>query len=180
MVYGAFATLPVLLLWIYISWSIVLIGAELTKTLGQGSAQSLVAPKTEALVQHLEVLLAYHKGFDLGQKTEEVISQLRNRPAFKERSPESTLQSLIGAGFLVDTSAGQVVLGKSLKDLTLGDFLVSLGIDRPSSRELASLAGSTVHELALLVSRWQVALKDELTLLEMSLADLLVDESTHS
>ena len=33
-VYGAFATLPVLLLWIYLCWVILLLGAELTQCLG--------------------------------------------------------------------------------------------------------------------------------------------------
>jgi membrane protein len=35
MIYGAFATVPLLLIWIYIAWLLVLIGAEIAASLAE-------------------------------------------------------------------------------------------------------------------------------------------------
>lgn len=44
-VYGAFATLPVLLVWIYLCWVILLLGAELTQSLGALRAREMTGPR---------------------------------------------------------------------------------------------------------------------------------------
>ncbi|UJJ32304.1 YihY family inner membrane protein [Halopseudomonas maritima] len=38
LIYGAFAAVPLFLLWIYVSWLIILLGAELVSNMGNGSA----------------------------------------------------------------------------------------------------------------------------------------------
>jgi membrane protein len=46
-VYGALSTLPIFLLWIYLSWVVALIGAEVVSVLQQRSEQALVASQNE-------------------------------------------------------------------------------------------------------------------------------------
>jgi len=72
-----------------------------------------------------------------------------------------------------------VVLGKSLKDLTLGRFLASLKLQRPSSEELEAVSASTELGIASLASRWLAALSDETQLLDVHLADLRVDKAVN-
>jgi len=176
-VYGAFATFPILLLWIYISWSIVLIGAELTKTLGYGHGESSMSVNAEEVMRHLQALLMFQEGFDSGRKKEAVLSQLNTQSVFIGRPAESTVESLIDAGLLVETDTDDVVLGKSLKDLTLGRFLASVKLQRPSAQELAVISASIEGGIASLASRWLSALSDEMQLLDVRLVDLLINEA---
>ncbi len=178
-VYGAFATFPILLLWIYISWSIVLIGAELTKTLGYGQGESSLSVNAEEVMRHLQALFLFQEGFDSGRKKEAVLSQLSTRSVFMGRRAETTVENLIDAGLLVETDTDDVVLGKSLKDLTLKRFLASLKLQRPSSEELAVVSASTEQGISSLASRWLAALSDETQLLDVHLADLRVDEAAN-
>ncbi|UAW97533.1 YihY family inner membrane protein [Halopseudomonas nanhaiensis] len=64
LIYGAFAAFPLFLLWIYISWLIILAGAELVANLGNGSAWNRpVYPWVVNLLGLLRMLLdAQRKG----------------------------------------------------------------------------------------------------------------------
>ncbi len=54
-VYGAFAAVPLFLLWIYISWVLVLLGAELTRALVVFQEHRRQVPKLQALLRLLSV-----------------------------------------------------------------------------------------------------------------------------
>ena len=54
-VYGAFAAVPLFLLWIYISWILVLLGAELVRTLVVFQEHRRKVPRTQALLRLLQV-----------------------------------------------------------------------------------------------------------------------------
>ena len=62
LIYGAFAAFPLFLLWIYISWVIVLFGAELVSNLGNLSAwEKIDQPDLLHMLNLLRVLLLAHK-----------------------------------------------------------------------------------------------------------------------
>ena len=71
LIYGAFAAFPLFLLWIYISWLIILLGAELVCNLGNSSAwRKPELPRLLSLLGLLRVLLeAQQRGevVDLGR-----------------------------------------------------------------------------------------------------------------
>src|SRR5258708_30525041 len=43
-IYGAMATLPIFLVWIYIAWSVILFGAELTASVQRGDMPPMLGP----------------------------------------------------------------------------------------------------------------------------------------
>ncbi len=43
-IYGAMATLPIFLVWLYIAWSIILFGAELTASIQRGDIPPMLGP----------------------------------------------------------------------------------------------------------------------------------------
>lgn len=62
LIYGAFAAFPLFLLWIYISWVIVLFGAELVSNLGNLSAwEEIDQPDLLHMLNLLRALLLAHK-----------------------------------------------------------------------------------------------------------------------
>jgi membrane protein len=64
-IYGAFAAVPLFLLWIYVSWSIVLMGAELVKALGvfrHDGGEQLEAPLFQIVVILELFFHAHQKG----------------------------------------------------------------------------------------------------------------------
>ncbi|WP_022963429.1 virulence factor BrkB family protein [Halopseudomonas pelagia] len=71
LIYGAFAAFPLFLIWVYISWLIILFGAELVANLDSSSAwQRPLLPRLVTLMALLRVLLqAQQKGqtVDLGR-----------------------------------------------------------------------------------------------------------------
>lgn len=123
-VYGAFATLPIFLLWVYLSWVIVLIGAQLTHSLA-------VAPGPRRLPQGdwrasdlycafrvlRQLHLAQHRGMAIGN------DELREQePLLDHAQMDHLLHRLEGANWVAQDHRFHWMLLRDLDDLTLGDL----------------------------------------------------------
>jgi len=119
-IYGTFAVVPLFLLWIYISWTLVLMGAEFVKGLGvyrfQGNSK-LEEPLFQMLII-LEVFnTAHHKG-------EVVTDQSLHRLGSRINLERWTVyrQKLMELNLIRSVDKGGLMLSKDLSEITLWEL----------------------------------------------------------
>lgn len=189
-IYGTMAALPIFMMWIYLSWVIVLLGLELTYAIQNMRTVSQEVRSTEVNYGSrewlaLSVLLVLAEDFYRGlppRTLEKLSSELQLPP----RLTGSILQQLVRLGFLseVHTEGDRDFAyqpGCALHRLNVHDFLEKLrwdGIDVRGSRQIASrdivqevelrieqagrdaLAGMTLHDLVAKVLQPQKEAKE--------------------
>ena len=129
-VYGAFAAVPVFLLWIFISWNLVLAGAELTRTIVVFDEHRRRVPHMQSLLRLLEILWERQReGRTL--KPDEVRSVLRQVGATHWEEFRNLLMSL---SLIRRTEDGDFVLARDLSELTL--YELSQMLPWPLRRQL--------------------------------------------
>ncbi|MCZ6503631.1 MAG: YihY family inner membrane protein [Gammaproteobacteria bacterium] len=124
LIYGAFAVVPLFLLWIYVSWTIVLMGAELVKSLGvyrfKGSDKL-----EDPLFQVLIILDVFHQAHQKGQVvTENRIRDLGSRIDLEMWSEYR--QQLVALNLIRPVEKGGLVLLKDLSEITIWELYEKL------------------------------------------------------
>ena len=151
LVYGAFAAIPVFLLWIYLSWLIVIGGAVLAALLPEWrerAGQSQPAPGSDFFdaLQLLKVLWRAHR-------TGAVVSTSSLHPAVKVRIDhlEKILATLAGAGWIASAGADGWLLARDAAAIKAEDvyrlFVFNTGAHVPARHASAEL-DSLVYEIS--------------------------------
>lgn len=142
-IYGTFAVVPLFLLWIYVSWTIVLMGAELVKGLGvyrfEGSSM-LEAP----LFQILIILDVFNQAHHRGDVVSEQMIQALGSRINLERWTEYR-QTLVELNLIRKTEKGGLVLARDLSGLTIWALYRKLPWPLPAK----SVGGTTAWEQSL-------------------------------
>jgi membrane protein len=151
LVYGAFAAIPVFLLWIYLSWLIVIGGAVLAALLPEwreraGQAEPVPGSDFFDALQVLKILWRAHR-------TGVAVTLSDLHPAVKVRVDhlEKILVALSGAGLIARTGAEGWLLARDAEAIKVEDiyrlFVFNPGAHMPARHASAEL-DSLVYEIS--------------------------------
>ena len=125
--YGALAAIPVFLAWIYVSWVVILLGAELTHSLMtfRAGARDACSPMaTPGLVEGYRVLgyLWDAQGEGRGLSNQALLAQ---EPHLTDAALDRLLSRLEAARLVQRTATGEWILARDLGKVTLADLAAS-------------------------------------------------------
>ncbi len=131
LVYGAVSTIPIFLVWMYLSWAVILFGAEAAAALPEWRAArargaSEVGPGAN-LALGLSLMARLWQASHTGTRPRER-DLGRGLPA-TPAEVDAALGALRRAGYIERTLRGRWVLGRDLDTVTLADLAETLGLN---------------------------------------------------
>ena len=167
-VYGALVAIPVFLLWIYLSWVIVLLGASLASSLGAFNYQhDRREPQPREFLASLVDILGALRRAQLAGKALTQADLAHQMPRLSDDALSRVLEDLDRLRVIQRTDLGGWVLSRDLSRMSLRELYRELPYGLPIAGQLPE-GGS----LAVAYGLERAALAAE-TAMDVSLADLL-------
>lgn len=134
-VYGAFAAVPIFLLWIFLSWNIVLIGVEISFALTAFNADTHMRRKRHAVIMLLDLLELFYQKQQNGQTvTESEALDVLGREEIG-RWP-SYIQLLEKQNLIKRTDDNNFVLLRNLAQVDFWSFYIQLPYTLPRREDV--------------------------------------------
>lgn len=169
-IYGAFAAIPVFLMWLYLSWNLILLGVEISYTLTIFDSKEV--PVRHPLLSLLDMLNLIYKKYQVGETVSE--SELRGILGRKE-TPKWNLyiDELMSHELITRTENDEYTLRTDLNTVSLWQFYKTMPYPLPIKDEMSALNKAEYDpwcvELYRNLEQIEDIAKDEL---DMSLAEL--------
>jgi len=130
-IYGTFAAVPLFLIWLYVSWTLVLFGAEVVKSLGiyRFEAEEDLEEPLFQVILILELFYLAHQRGDVLRDQD--IRQLTRR-IHLELWPEIKAR-LMEMGLIRSLERGGMMLAKDLNEVTVWELYNTLGWQLPAA-----------------------------------------------
>jgi membrane protein len=119
-VYGTFAAVPVFLIWIYLSWLVVLFGAELAASLGYWRAGLWKRERTAG--HRFRAALGIARVLIEASPKPASIAQLKEKTGLPVQEIEDTLLEMGDAGMVRRAARSRFVLTRSAGEMTFEDL----------------------------------------------------------
>jgi membrane protein len=148
-IYGSVAAIPIFLLWLYLSWAILLFGARLAFVFQYASALihgPHAASRTGKEILAGRALLAVARAFDAGDDAPDP-GDVANQLGADADDVSEVLGALKTAGVVVTLGDGGLVPARPLERITLLDVRRALAGAEPPLRSTAEPVGAVVKEV---------------------------------
>ena len=152
LVYGAFAALPVFLLWIYLSWLVVIFGAVVVAALPEwreAAGQRRPMPGSD-FFDALQILKMLWGGHQRGANV--TLSELLGAATVRIENVENILEAMVGAGWVRRTLPNGWVLHRDATTVTVEDvfrLFVFRGDAHLPGRDADAQLEALVHDMGV-------------------------------
>lgn len=161
-IYGAVAIIPIFLMWIFLSWTVIILGAVLAASFPDWRRRDPLIELPLTPAETLEVAVAVLAVLSRKAVKGGTIRQEKLAESVPLLARDEVVERLRGAGYISETEDGRLCLARDLHVTTVADLARDMGlalglhIGEAQRPELAAVARSTGGLPDLLVRLWDV------------------------